>query len=134
MIRVLAILWTAFVCGLTAVGALTMLQMSGASRGACLGLLACAALLAVVCVGLIVQGMYRGPSTESSAALVATAGPVPVRPATKVRAGELTAGAHDSGKARASRRADASGRSDRLRTESHGGEDLLNAGSQEEPK
>lgn len=74
MIRVVAIVWTAFLSVLTAAGAVSMMVMPAPSVRIGMGLLICAVLMGVICVGLIAQGIQRRGPIASSAALVSSSG------------------------------------------------------------
>lgn len=82
MIRIVAILWTAIVAGLTAMGAISILRMPVSLTGLCMALLGCASLMAVICVGMIVQGM-RGPQTDVSGADLITSSASPLGHSTR---------------------------------------------------
>ena len=134
MMRILAIFCTAFISGLTAVGALMILQMPAPVVGIGMALLGCAVLLAVICVGLIIQGIPRRRTAEHSAALIASAASPAMhsanKPARSTKHSHSTTSEHDS-KSRPRSREEAPRRPNRRCAETRAAENLLNMDSQD---
>ncbi len=122
MIRIVATLFTAMVSMLAAVGAIRMFQMPGADTTISWAFLGCAALLAVICVVLVSQGMgVRAPARpgDSLGARLPTSGR---RPAAKPTAHKKPANAQHGNRPRPARH-----EPDVFRTKTQDSESLFDA-------